>query len=272
MRLAFFGDVVGRAGRRALEDHLPRLKLELSLDFVVVNAENAAGGFGITEAIADDIFQNGADCITLGNHSWDQRDALTYITREDRLLRPCNYPPAVEAPGKGANLFTLPDGRRVAVISVLGRLFMDSLDDPFQAVERELNNVPLGMVADAVLVDVHAEATTEKMAMGHFCDGRASFVVGTHTHIPTADAQILPGGTAYQTDAGMCGDYDSVIGMKKEGSVKRFSTRLPTERMGPAEGPATACGVMVETDDKTGLAVRIDPIRVGGRLKETLPD
>lgn len=272
MRLAFFGDVVGKAGRAALRDHLEHLKLDLKLDFVVVNAENAAGGFGITEAIAEDLYGYGADCLTLGNHSWDQRDALTYITREDRLLRPCNYPPTVEAPGRGANLFTLADGRRVAVISVLGRLYMDSLDDPFQAVERELNAAPLGVVADAIIVDVHAEATSEKMAMGHFCDGRASFVVGTHTHIPTADAQILPGGTAYQTDAGMCGDYDSVIGMKKEASVKRFSTRLPTERMGPAEGPATACGVFVETDDKTGLAIRVEPIRVGGRLIEALPE
>ena len=272
MRLAFFGDVVGKAGRRVLSDHLHQLKMDLKLDFIVVNAENAAGGFGITETIADDIFQFGADCITLGNHSWDQRDALTYITRENRLLRPCNYPPTVEAPGKGANLFTLSDGRRVAVISVLGRLFMDSLDDPFQAVERELNALPLGMVADAVIVDVHAEATSEKMAMGHYCDGRASLVVGTHTHIPTADAQILPGGTAYQTDAGMCGDYDSVIDMKKEGSVKRFATRLPTERMGPAEGDGTACGVFVETDDRTGLAVRVEPIRIGGRLKEVIPE
>ena len=272
MRLAFFGDVVGKAGRNALSEHLPHLKHTLKLDFVVVNAENAAGGFGITEAIAIDLFGMGADCLTLGNHSWDQRDALTYITREDRLLRPCNYPPGVEAPGKGANLFTLPDGRRVAVISVLGRLFMDSLDDPFQAVERELDNLPLGLVADAVIVDVHAEATSEKMAMGHFCDGRATLVVGTHTHIPTGDAQILPGGTAYQTDAGMCGDYDSVIGMKKEGSVKRFATRLPTERMGPAEGEGTACGVFIETDNKTGLAVRIEPIRIGGRLKETVPE
>lgn len=271
MRLAFFGDVVGKAGRRALSEHLPHLKQDLFLDFVVVNAENSAGGFGVTEAIANELFDYGADCLTLGNHSWDQRDALTFIEREDRLLRPCNYPPGVEAPGKGANLYTLADGRRVGVISVLGRLFMDSLDDPFQAVERELNAAPLGMVADAVIVDVHAEATSEKMAMGHFCDGRASLVVGTHTHIPTADAQVLPHGTAYQTDAGMCGDYDSVIGMKKEASVRRFSTRLPTERMGPAEGPPTACGVFVETDDKTGLALRVEPIRIGGRLWEHVP-
>ena len=272
MRLAFFGDVVGKAGRKVLDQHLAHIRRDLSLDFVVVNAENAAGGFGITEAVANDIFSYGADCITLGNHSWDQRDALTYITREDRLLRPNNYPPGVEAPGRGANLFTLSDGRRVAVISTLGRLYMDSLDDPFQAVERDLNAMPLGVVADAVIVDVHAEATSEKMAMGHFCDGRASLVVGTHTHVPTGDAQILPGNTAYQTDAGMCGDYDSVIGMGKENAVKRFATRLPTERLTPAEGPGTMCGVFVETDDRTGLATRVEPVRVGGRLKEIIPE
>ena len=271
MRLAFFGDVVGKAGRKALEEHLPYLRRDLSLDFVVVNAENSAGGFGVTETIARDLFDYGADCLTLGNHSWDQRDALTYITREDRLLRPCNYPPSVEAPGKGANLYTLADGRRVAVISVLGRLYMDSLDDPFQAVERELNALPLGMVADAVIVDVHAEATSEKMAMGHFCDGRASLVVGTHTHIPTADAQILPGGTAYQTDAGMCGDYDSVIGMQKQISLYRFETQLPGERYQPALGEGTLCGTYVETDDATGLATRIEAIRVGGRLSDAVP-
>ena len=272
MRLAFFGDVVGKAGRNVLRDHLSELKLDLKLDFVVVNAENAAGGFGITEAIAEDLYGFGADCLTLGNHSWDQRDALTYITREDRLLRPCNYPPTVEAPGRGANLYTLSDGRRVAVISVLGRLYMDSLDDPFQAVERELNSAPLGVVADAILVDVHAEATSEKMAMGHFCDGRASFVVGTHTHIPTADAQILPGGTAYQTDAGMCGDYDSVIGMDKEEPLRRFTTRMRSGRFEPATGEATLCGVFVETDDATGLAVRCEPVRIGGQLSEYIPD
>ncbi|MFN4288838.1 MAG: YmdB family metallophosphoesterase [Brevundimonas sp.] len=271
MRLAFFGDVIGRAGRDGLSDHLPGLRQRLGLDFVVVNAENAAGGFGITESTAREIFAAGADVLTLGNHSWDQREALTYIVREPRLLRPVNYPRLMDAPGRGADVFTLSDGRRVLVISVLGRVHMDPMDDPFSAVERELNAAPLGVVADAVIVDVHAEATSEKMAMGHFCDGRASLVVGTHTHVPTADAQILPGGTAYQTDAGGCCDYDSVIGNDKEEPLRRFTTRLSGGRYQPASGEATICGVFVETDERTGLATRIEPIRMGGRLKASVP-
>ena len=271
MRLAFFGDVIGKSGRDGLSDHLPGLKRDLKLDFVVVNAENAAGGFGITENTAREIFAAGADVLTLGNHSWDQREALTYIVREPRLIRPANYPPLMDAPGRGADVFTTSDGRRVLVINVLGRVHMDPMDDPFSAVERELEAAPLGVVADAVIVDMHCEATSEKMAMGHFCDGRASLVIGTHTHVPTADAQILPGGTAYQTDAGGCCDYDSVIGMRKENSVQRFATQLPGERYAPALGEGTLCGVYVETDDRTGLATRIEPIRIGGRLAEHIP-
>ncbi len=271
MRLAFFGDVVGRPGRDALETHLPGLRRRLALDFVAVNAENASGGFGLTEKTARELFELGADCLTLGNHSWDQREALTYIEREARLLRPCNYPPLSQAPGRGANLFTTPAGQSVLVISALGRVHMDALDDPFSAVDRELDACPLGVAADAVIVDIHAEATSEKMAMGHFCDGRASLVIGTHTHVPTADAQILPGGTAYQTDAGACADYDSVIGMSKGEAVRRFATRLPGERHKPASGAGTVCGVFVETDARTGLARRIAPIRLGGRLAQSSP-
>ena len=271
MKLAFFGDVIGRPGRDGLATHLPSLRRRLGLDFVVVNAENAANGFGITEKTAKELFEAGADCLTLGNHSWDQREALTYIEREPRLLRPVNYPRLSHAPGRGANLFDLPGGRRVLVVSALGRVHMDSLDDPFSAVDRELEACPLGGVCDALIVDIHAEATSEKMAMGHFCDGRASLVVGTHTHVPTADAQVLPGGTAYQTDAGACCDYDSVIGMEKSGPVSRFATRLPGARNEPARGPATLCGVFVETDPRTGLALRIEPIRIGGRLKQAMP-
>ncbi|MEL6259224.1 MAG: TIGR00282 family metallophosphoesterase [Pseudomonadota bacterium] len=266
MKLGFFGDVVGEAGRRAVETHLPRLKADARLDFVVVNAENAAGGFGITEATADQLFAAGADCLTLGNHAWDQREALTYILRESRLLRVSNYPQSLDIPGRGADVYGLPDGRRVGVISIMGRVFMDPLDDPFQAVERELEAMPLGVAVDALIVDIHAEATSEKMAMGHFCDGRASLVVGTHTHVPTADAQILPGGTAYQTDAGMCGDYLSVVGMQKEISLQRFTTRLPGPRNKPAEGQGTLSGVVIETNDRTGLAVAIEPVRIGGRI------
>lgn len=271
MRLAFFGDVVGRAGRRAIAEHLPRLRTHLALDFVVVNGENAAGGFGITEATAEELFAAGADCITLGNHSWDQAEALTYIERETRLLRPLNYPQGLAIPGRGAQLFTTRDDKRVFVAQVHGRAFMDALDDPLQAVARALEEAPLREVADAVIIEVHAEATAEKYVLGHFADGRATLVVGAHTHVPTADAQILEHGTAYQTDAGMCGDYDSVIGMKKEPIVRRAATRLPTERKTPAEGAATVCGVYVESDDATGLAKRVAPIRVGGRLRAAMP-
>ncbi|HYE46857.1 MAG TPA: TIGR00282 family metallophosphoesterase [Caulobacter sp.] len=272
MRIAFFGDVVGRSGREGLSDHLPGLRRRLGLDFVIVNAENAAAGFGITENTARELFDAGADCLTLGNHSWDQKEALTYIVREPRLIRPANYPILSDAPGRGSNLFELRDGRRILVVNILGRVHMDAMDDPFAAVNRELDSAPLGQVADAVVVDMHCEATSEKMAMGHFCDGRASLVVGTHTHVPTADAQILTGGTAYQTDAGACADYDSVIGNDKEEPLRRFTTKISQGRYRPAEGPATVCGVYVETDDRTGLAKSIEPIRVGGRLKETVPE
>lgn len=272
MKIAFFGDVVGRPGREAVTDHLPGLKTDLGLDFVVVNGENAAGGFGLTGAIAETFFAAGADCLTLGDHAWDQREALTYITREERLLRPANYPEASKTPGKGAHLFLLPDGRRVGVIQLQGTVFMRQLlDNPFQAADKTLDEMPLGSVADAVIVDMHCEATSEKMAMGHFCDGRASLVVGSHTHVPTADHQILPGGTAYLSDAGMCGDYDSVIGMRKENSIERFSTQLPGSRYQPAEGEGTLCGVFVQTDDATGFASRVEPIRVGGRLSQIMP-
>src|SRR5277367_6153479 len=271
MRLAFFGDVVGRSGREGLAEHLPGLRRRLGLDFVVINAENAAAGFGITENTARDLFSAGADCLTLGNHSWDQKEALTYIVREPRLIRPLNYPAFAQAPGRGAQLFTTEHGRSVLVINLLGRVHMDALNDPFSAVDRELESCPLGEAADAIVVDMHAEATSEKMAMGHFCDGRASLVVGTHTHVPTADCQILNGGTAYQTDAGACADYDSVIGNQKEEPLRRFTTRISGGRYKPAEGPATICGVYVETSDATGLACRIEPIRVGGRLSQAVP-
>jgi metallophosphoesterase (TIGR00282 family) len=271
MRLAFFGDVVGRAGRAAVAEHLPRIKAELQLDFAIVNGENAAGGFGITSSTANELFDAGADCITLGNHSWDQSEALVYIERETRLLRPYNYPRTLQIPGRGSQLFTTPKGQRVFVVQIHGSAFMESLDDPIQGVQSALEECPLGQVADAVVVEIHAEATAEKYIMGHFCDGRATAVIGAHTHVPTADAQILPGGTAYQTDAGMCGDYDSVIGMKKGPLVQRAATRLPVERKSPAEGPATMCGVYIESDDRTGLAVRVEPIRVGGRLSQVVP-
>lgn len=271
MRFAFFGDVVGRAGRDVVTEHLPALKRDLALDFVIINAENASAGFGVSENSAKQLFEAGADCLTLGNHSWDQKEALTYIVREPRLIRPINYPPLADAPGRGANLFETEQGHRILVINVLGLVHMASMDDPFAAVDKALEASPLGLVADAIVVDMHCEATSEKMAMGHFCDGRASLVIGTHTHVPTADCQILPMGTAYQTDAGACADYDSIIGMDKEEPLRRFTTRIGKERYRPASGPATLCGVFVTTDPKTGLATSIAPIRIGGRLSQTRP-
>ena len=271
MRFAFFGDVVGRSGRDALSEHLPDLKRKLGLEFVIINAENASAGFGLSENSARQLFDAGADCLTLGNHSWDQKEALTYIVREPRLIRPLNYPPLADAPGRGANLFETATGKRILVMNALGLVHMASMDDPFAAVDRELEACPLGMAADAIVVDMHCEATSEKMAMGHFCDGRATLVVGTHTHVPSADHQILPAGTAFQTDAGACADYDSVIGMDKEEPLRRFTTRISRDRYRPASGPATICGVYVESDDRTGLAKRIEPIRIGGRLSQSVP-
>ena len=270
MRLLFCGDLVGRSGRQAFYDHLPGLRRRLAIDFVIVNGENAAGGFGITEKICQEVLAAGADVISGGNHSWDQREALGFIDQEPRLLRPQNYPPGT--PGRGAHVYSAPRGRKVMVLNVMGRLFMDPLDDPFACVERALSRQRLGATVDAIVLDFHGEATSEKMGMGHFVDGRVSLCVGTHTHVPTADAMILPGGTAYQTDAGMCGDYDSVIGMDKAVPLARFTRKLPTERLTVASGEGTLCAVFVETDEKTGLARRIEPVRVGGRLAEAIPD
>jgi hypothetical protein len=269
MRILYCGDIVGRSGRDVVIEHLPRLREQLGLDFVAVNGENAAGGFGITEAICKDVYAAGADVILLGNHSWDQREIVAYIDGDPRLLRPVNYPPGT--PGRGMAVFATRKGKKVMVVQVMGRLFMDPLDDPFPALDKAFAQHRLGSGIDCVLVDVHAEATSEKMAIGHFCDGRASLVAGTHTHVPTADAQLLPGGTAYISDVGMCGDYDSVIGMKKESPIERFRRKMPTERMAAADGPATLCAVFVETDDRTGLARRVEPVRIGGRLDQTMP-
>lgn len=268
MRILFLGDIVGRGAREAVIRQVPMLRTQYQLDFVIVNGENSAGGFGITPDIAEALFDAGVDVISTGNHVWDQQSISGYIADEPRLLRPVNFPTGT--PGRGVGLFEAGE-KRVLVVNVMGQLFMESLDEPFAAVERELAACPLGEVADAIIVDVHAEATSEKMAMGHFCDGRASLVVGTHTHVPTADAQILPNGTAYQTDAGMCGDYDSVIGMQKEEPVNRFVTKLRGGRFGPASGTPSLCGVIVETDDATGKADAIHPLRIGGRLSSAAP-
>ena len=270
MRLLFLGDVMGRAGRRAIADRLPGLRSDWALDFIVVNAENASAGIGLTKAHASAILEAGADCITLGDHAFDQKEMLQAIDSEPRILRPINF--ARTAPGKGAALFTAQNGRKVLVVQALGQVFMKRpFDDPWSAVDRALKAHPLAGKAAAVVVDFHAEATSEKMAMGHWCDGRASLVVGTHTHVPTADTQILPRGSGFQSDAGMCGDYDSVIGMEKNEPMRRFITGMQKERFRPANGEATLSGVFVETDDATGLAQRVCPVRVGGRLAPAGP-
>ena len=261
---------MGRAGRRAISENLPRLRAEWALDFVVVNAENATGGMGLNAGHAQTILSAGADCITLGDHAFDQRDMQSAIEAEPRILRPLNL--ARVAPGVGQRLFTTTGGKRVLVVQALGQVFMKKpFADPYSAVDKVLKAHPLGRLAAAIVVDFHAEVTSEKMAMGHWCDGRASLVVGTHTHVPTADAMILPGGTAYQTDAGMCGDYNSVIGMDKAEPMRRFITGLNKERFTPANGEATLAGTFIETDDSTGFARRVVPVRVGGRLQASAP-
>ncbi len=269
MRILFLGDVVGRAGRTAVIEQLPSLRERYRLDFVVVNGENAAGGFGITEPILLELLDAGADVVTLGNHAFDQREALVFIERYERLLRPINFPPGT--PGKGAGLFKAATGAEVLVLNVQGRVFMADLDDPFRAVERELEACGLKTRADAILIDFHAEATSEKEAMGHFVDGRATAVIGTHTHVPTADEQVLPKGTAYISDAGMCGDFDSILGMDKEEPLNRFLTKIPSSRFAPALGDATLCGVAIDVDDGTGLARAVAPLRLGGRLSRAEP-
>ena len=270
MKLLFLGDVMGRSGRAAIAERLPSLRSEWGLDFIVVNGENASSGAGLTPEHAKVILQAGADCVTLGDHAFDQKDMLSFIETEPRIIRPINF--SKVAPGRGHKLFTATQGRKVLVTQVLGQVFMKRpFDDPFSAIEGVLKAHTLGASVQATIVDVHAEATSEKMAMGHWCDGQASLVVGTHTHVPTGDAMILPKGTAYLTDAGMCGDYDSVIGMEKLEPLRRFITGMPKARFEPANGPATLSGVYVETDDRTGRAQVVKMIRNGGRLQDARP-
>jgi len=269
MRLLFLGDVVGRTGRQVVVDQLPKLRQRYKLDFVVVNGENSAGGFGITENIFEDLLGAGADVVTLGNHAFDQKEALVFIERQPRLLRPINYPSGT--PGKGAGLFKAKNGADVLVVNAMGLIFMPELGDPFRAVEREVEACALKKGCDAILVDFHAEATSEKQAMGYFLDGRATCVVGTHTHSPTADERVLPGGTAFMSDAGMCGDYESVLGMDKDEPLNRFLTKIPRGRFEPAGGPATLSGLAVDVDDATGLAKRTAALRLGGVLTPTEP-
>jgi len=270
MRLLFLGDVVGKSGRDAVSDRLPGIIERYGFDFVVVNGENASHGRGLTQSHFNGIRDAGADIVTLGDHAFDQRETLVYIERENTLIRPINMPPGT--PGRGAMFVESRNGFRVLVINALGRVFMDPIDDPFRAVEAAVAACPLGEQADAIVVDFHTEATSEIQGMGHFLDGKVTLVVGTHTHIPTSDHRILRGGTALMADAGMCGDFDSVIGVDAEEPVNRFLTGVPQGRFTPAEGEATLCGIAVETDPGTGLASRISPVRIGGSLSQAFPE
>jgi len=270
MKILFLGDVMGRAGRKAVVERLPKLRADWKLDFVVVNAENASVGMGLTGDHAKALLDAGADVLTLGDHAFDQKEMLGFIENEPRIIRPLNY--AKDAPGKGFRLFSTQRGQKILVTQALGQVFMKRpFDDPFSALDAVLRSHPLGGLANAILVDIHCEATSEKMGIGHFCDGRASVVVGTHTHIPTGDAQILNGGTAFQADAGMCGDYNSVIGMEKTEPLRRFITGMPKGRFTPALGEATLSGLYIETDDRTGKATRVEMVRQGGRLAQSGP-
>lgn len=264
VRLLFIGDVFGTPGMAAAVTFLKRERP--NFDFIIVNGENAAGGFGLTRRHFEQLRDAGADVVTLGNHGFDQSDALEVVEETTRLLRPANYPPGT--PGVGSAVYETEKGERIAVMQVMGRVFMEALDDPFAAVDAASEGLPAGV---PLVIDFHAEATSEKMGMGHWCDGMASLVVGTHTHVPTSDTMILGKGTGYQSDAGMCGDYDSVIGMEKLEPLRRFLTGMAKGRFEPANGAATLSGVYVETDDKTGLATRVRMIRVGGKLQESVP-
>jgi len=270
MRILFVGDVVGRSGREAVGAALPGLRDRLRLDLIVVNAENASHGFGLGTDMAEALFAAGADVLTLGNHAWDRKEIIPYIADHSRLIRPLNFPPGT--PGAGSAVVALPDGRTAVVMQAMGRLYLDPLDCPFRGTAQELARHRLGVTVQAIVLDIHAEASSEKLAYAHSFDGQASLIVGTHTHVPSADHQILPGGTAFLSDAGMSGDYDSVIGMQKDIATTRFWRKMPIERLNPAEGEATICGVFVETDDRTGLAQRIEPLRMGGRLSQAMPE
>ena len=267
MNILLLGDIVGPSGRTAVITQLPKLIKEKKLDFVVVNGENSADpGVGITQEISEQLFDVGVDVITTGNHVWDQKEALQYIAKEQRLLRPENLTEG--SPGKGFGIFNSKNNKRVAVINLMGNIYMKKCDDVFEAAKNFIKAVELRKNADFILVDIHGEITSEKMAMGHLFDGKATIVVGTHTHVPTLDCRILNKGTAYQTDIGMCGDYNSVIGMNKENSLKKFFKDPTATKHYPALGEASISGLIVNANEKTGLAKKVFPIILGGSLQE----
>ncbi|RJQ15292.1 MAG: TIGR00282 family metallophosphoesterase [Nitrospiraceae bacterium] len=257
MKILFIGDIVGNPGRDAVKEGLPGLVSKLKIDFVIANAENAAGGFGVTQAVGEEILSLGVDVLTSGNHIWDKKEALTYIAKESRLLRPANYPAGV--PGFGSIVMNTPGGEKVAVLNLSGRVFMNQLDCPFMTAQREL--VELKKETKVIIVDMHAEATSEKSAIGWFLDGEVSAVIGTHTHVQTADEKILPRGTAFISDAGMTGPADSIIGVKKEQIIQKFLTQIPT-RFETAKGKALLSCVVVEINPKTGFSTSIQRLQL----------
>jgi len=269
MNILFLGDIMGRSGREVVFRELPNLKRNLEIDIVIINGENAAGGFGITPKICEEFYELGVNVITTGNHVWDKKEIIPYINKDKNLLRPENFPSSV--PGQGNTIIENSLGKKILVINVMGRLFMDPLNDPVESIENIISKYDLGLEVDAIIVDIHGEATSEKMSIGHIFDGRVSLIIGTHTHVPTSDTQILPGGTGYQSDAGMCGDYDSVIGGEKNGWQERFKSKMPVGRIGASEGEGTLCGLFLETDVKTGLAKNIEPVIIGPRLINRIP-
>ena len=267
MRILFLGDVVGISGRSMVLNNLIKKIEDEKIDFVIANGENAAdSGVGITEEICKEFFNCGVDVITTGNHVWDQKETMTHIEKENRLLRPQNL--IEPSPGKGFGIFISKNKMKIGVLNLMGNIFMKKCEDVFEASEKFLKKYKLKEDYDFLIVDFHGEITSEKNAIGHFFDSKATLVIGTHTHIPTNDGRVLSGGTAYQTDAGMCGDYNSVIGMNKDNSINRFMKKKSTKHF-PATGEATLCGVIVECDIKTGLAISIKKFIYGGELKNS---
>jgi len=267
MKILFLGDVLSPSGCKSVRDYLPQIRKKNKIDFVIANGENAAdSGVGITEKITEDLFKAGIDVITSGNHIWDQKETIEHIAREKRLLRPENF---IEGtPGRGFETFIAPSGEKIAVLNLMGNIFMKKCDDVFSTAEKIFNKFKLKKDADFIVVDFHGEITSEKMAMGHYLDGKATLVVGTHTHVPTSDCRILEHGTAYQSDTGMCGDYNSVIGMNKENSLKKFFNNKEAKKHFPSLGEATLSGIIVDGDLNTGLAKSAKQFLFGGVLKE----
>ncbi len=261
MKILFIGDIVGRNARLKVIERIKNIKSKYEPDVIVANAENATGGYGLSKKDANELLSSEIDVLTLGNHAWDQREMLTFIEECPKIVRAINYPPGV--PGKGYHTLELLNGKKIVVVQVMLRLFMGmTLDDPFNVVKKFLESEKLGSTTNAILIDLHGEATSEKNAFAHFVDGSVSAVLGTHTHIPTSDNVILPKGTAYQTDVGMTGDYNSVIGMDIENPIHSFTKGYRAEgRFTPAKGQVFICGALIETDDITGLAKNILTIR-----------